>query len=282
MKSLKGIKARPHDLEAMLLHRPSLVELHCSVDDLRWEPQRRYDIPLAVHLPEYDKGRLIDPASLNEAERQAAADLYAHAVERAAVWAPFFLGAPKVVFHPGGMAVYRPTSKGLADMRRQLSKTIRAMQAAAGPEVEVLIENLPKHCWFFGGEWLAGICTTAEEIEAICEEHGLGLTLDLCHLYLAAQAQDFDMQAAIARVKPLVRHIHYSGASGVDGEGLAIGDANNSFDVATALRSLAGVDAVAVPEVWFGHEYGGAGFVRAWEEAEVRLTALQEAAAWPS
>jgi len=266
--NLRGIKARPLDIDAMMAHGPSLVEMHCSVDDLEWEPKVARDVGLAVHLPEYHKGHLIDPASLNESERQATADIYSHAVERAASWALFFKGEAKIVFHPGGMSVRGLSLKDAARARLQLDKTISAMQCAALGNVEILIENVPRHCWFFGGEWLAGLGTRPEEIESICKDNGLKMTLDLCHLYLASQAEKFDMDEAVARLKPLVRHIHYSGAKGVDGEGLAIDDPEGEFLAAAALAGLADVDATAVPEIWFGHEKNGAGFVEAWRAVE--------------
>lgn len=268
MLNVRGIKARPHDLETMLDHKPSLVEMHCSVDDLKWEPTRRYDLPLAVHLPEYHEGRLVDPAALGETERQAAANLYAEAVRRAAAWAPAFAGKPKVVFHPGGMSVNLLGGRDVLRARAQLDKTIAAMTAAAGAGVEVLVENLPAHCWFFGGEWLANLATTPEAMASICREHEIGMTLDLCHLYLASQAQSFDVDEAVERLAPYTRHVHYSGAKGVDGEGLALSDPENAFDFGRAVAPLRALDVTAVPEVWFGHEQAGAGFAQAWKDAE--------------
>ena len=52
MINTKGIKARPRDLDEMMKHGPSLVELHCSVKDLDWMPKKKYKAQLAIHLPE--------------------------------------------------------------------------------------------------------------------------------------------------------------------------------------------------------------------------------------
>ena len=271
MLKLRGIKARPHDIDAMMLHHPSLVEMHCSVDDLRWVPTRCYNVPLAVHLPEYHRGYLIDPASLVEADRRAAQDLYVKAIHSAHTWSSYFSGKPKIVFHPGGMGVEKFTATTCNVARAQLDKTIEAMVAVAGEDADILVENLPAHCCFFGGEWYANIATRSEDLVSICKGHSIGMTLDLCHLYLAAQAQKFDVPAAVAVAAPYVRHVHYSGAAGVDGEGLDVDHPDNTFDLAAAIRPILDVDAVAVPEVWFGHENGGAGFVHAWEALEERL-----------
>lgn len=274
---LRGIKARPHDLQAMLAHDPSLVELHCSVEDLRWEPPRLQSgsVPLAVHLPEFDRGRLLDPAALDEAQREDAAAVYVAGVRAAARWGTAFPAArPKVVFHPGGNSVEAYTLAEARRARVQLFKTVGAMQQAArecGGTVEVLVENLPAHCWFFNGDWLASMATEPTDLLALCAELDLGLTLDLCHLYLASQEHGFDPYAAVERLRPLVRHVHYSGAKGVAEEGLQVGEGD--FDVARALGLLADVDAVAVPEIWYGHEDNGAKFLEAWSRVEQALTA---------
>ncbi|MBS3927795.1 MAG: TIM barrel protein [Sphingomonadales bacterium] len=272
MLNVRGIKARPRDLHEMMAHKPSLVEMHCSVDDLLWTPPSTYDAPLAVHLPEYDKGDLVDAASLNETKRRAAEDLYCMAVRKAVQWAPHFANCkPKIVFHPGGMDVDVFTQSQIDDARSQLGRTIESMVAAAGNEADILIENVPRHCWFFGGDWIANLGVDVKQMAEICTTHKIGMTLDLCHLYLASQAMKFDVSEAVSLVKEHVRHIHYSGAKGMDGEGLAIDDPANTFDLGSELQRLRDIDAVAVPEIWFGHENGGAGFVKAWASAEQAL-----------
>lgn len=270
MLNIRGIKARPNDLGEMMAHRPSLVEMHCSMDDLKWMPSGPYNVELAVHLPEYYNGRLINPASLDESERQFAADAYTRAVARASEWAQFFKGkTAKIIFHPGGMSVRGLSPKDSSRARMRLDVTIAAMRRATdGQNTEILVENLPAHCWFFGGEWLAGLGTRAEEMVSICKENGLNMTLDLCHLYLAANAQKFDVAHAIDTMRPFVRHIHYSGAKGVDGEGLAVDDPSSTFDVASAISRLQDLPVSAVPEIWFGHENGGKGFKAAWDALE--------------
>lgn len=268
---LKALKARPHDLEAMLRHGPELVEMHCSVPDLDWTPPQRYQAALAVHLPEYHDGVLLDPASPHEGRRQAVVALYAHALQRAAAWGAAFQGAkPKAVFHPGGMDVERLPVDVVALRAAALDKTVAELKAAAGDAVDLLVENLPGHCHFFGGEWLGHLVTSGRDLAAVCAKHGIGATLDLCHLYLACNAFGYDLAEEIRVCGPFVRHVHYSGAQGLDGEGLPVGE--GTFDVGAALALTAaaapkGLALAAVPEVWFGHEQGGAKFVAAWAAA---------------
>jgi len=278
MLSVRGIKARPHDIDLMVRRKPDLVEMHCSVQDLGWMPSREFGCGLAIHIPEYhaggaDGGRLLDPASLDEQKRKDAEVIYVQAVGRAIAWADFFsqdiTGRPKVVFHPGGMDITKWEKSKREAAIAQLGKTITAMKKAAGDDVEILLENMPTCCWFFGGNWFENIATDCRELRSICEAHGIGATLDLCHLHLASKADGFDPISDIAHIKPLVQHVHYSDAEGDCGEGLQIGE--GEMDIAAYFKPIMDLDVVAVPEIWFGHENGGYGFTEAWRRTEELL-----------
>ena len=276
MIDARGIKARPRDIEAMLALRPSLVELHCSVRDLGWVPDRAYGLPLALHVPEYgDDGTLYDPASLDEEKRMLAEQLYAQAGGRAPAWASAFIGRPKIVLHPGGAT----PGEGDADMGRcearyaALGRTIAAVKAVAGDHAEVLLENLPRSCWFFGGAWKANIVTGGAELAALGRRYGVGVTLDLCHLFLACNDLKIDYLESVeaALSSGLVRHIHYSDARGTTGEGLQVGEGDLPLREALTFVGKYAPNVVAVPEIWFGHEHGGRGFTTAWARTEKLL-----------
>ncbi len=267
---IRGVKARPHDLNAMLGLGPSLVELHCSAKDLEWTPpQPRYGLPMALHVPEYLDGYLLDPASCDEARRKAAEAVYVKAAETAVRWAPKFEGVPKIVLHPGG------STPGEADYdsgRREqrldsLGRTIEAMKAAAGDKAEVLLENLPRSCWFFGGAWKANVVVGGGELADLGKMYACGVTLDLCHLYLACNEMGLDFLHEIEEAVRggRVRHVHYSDAAGTDCEGLQVGE--GTLPLGEAFKRLSGQiapDVACVPEIWFGHENDGAAFVEAW------------------
>ena len=270
MLKYRCIKARPHDLDVMMEHEPELVEIHCSIGDLKWMPDKEYETALAVHVPEYDlDGTLLDPASLDEDKRIQAEKVYVQAAGRAAAWAPFFRGKPKIVFHPGGHSPGERDDVSAVARRMALKQTSDAMVAKAGDWAHVLLENLPRSCWFFGGSWKANIVATGEDLSRFAEALGLGVTLDLCHLYLACQEDGLDFIDQIHYARRNVRHVHWSDAKGTDQEGLQIGEGD--LPIVEAFNALQGVDAYAVPEIWFGHEHGGAAFVKAWELLEEKL-----------
>lgn len=277
MINIRGCKARPHDIDAMVTLRPSLIELHCSADDLSWRPSRLYAVPLALHVPEYYEGELLDPASLDEAKRLRAQAIYVKAAVAAVSWSPMFRSRPRVVFHPGGQSCDEHPHGDRDALMAALGKTVDAMKAVAGDAVDVLIENLPEVCWFNGGSWKAQYMTRGTDLAEFCTWKKIGATLDLCHLHLTPH----DVRAEIRAALPHVRHVHYSdGIYQVDGhavykEGLQIGDGDMPLrQYLSELASAGGVgdDTIyAVPEIWYGHENAGAGFVKAWETLESKL-----------
>src|SRR6185295_6729864 len=167
-----------------------------------------------------------------------------------------------------------------AQLTQQLAKTVDAMLEASAADAEVLIENLPSTCWFFGGSWRAQIMTSGTELAAFCIQQGIGATLDLCHLHLTPH----DVEAEILAALPHVRHLHYSDARWKDAagkdvsqEGLQIGEGDMPLERYFAhLETLAESKKeriYAVPEVWFGHENDGAAFPLAWARLRERLGA---------
>ncbi len=274
MINIRGVKARPHDIDVMAALNPSVIEMHCSADDLLWRPDRLYGVPLAVHVPEYCGGELLDPSSLDEAKRLRAQAMYVKATVAAASWSPMFRGRPRVVFHPGSQSCDENPRGDRDALMAALGKTVDAMKVVSGDGVDVLIENLPEICWFNGGSWKAQFMTRGTDLAEFCTWKRIGATLDLCHLHLTPHDVIGEIRAAL----PHVRHVHYSdGIYRVDGhdvykEGLQVGDGD--MPLASYLRELlavGGETVYAVPEIWYGHENRGAGFVQAWKALESRM-----------
>jgi N-acetylneuraminate synthase len=60
-------------------------------------------------------------------------------------------------------------------------------------------------------------------------------------------------------ILPYVSHLHLSDASGLDGEGLQIGD--GTIDWVKFFRIAKDFQGTMVPEIWRGHQRGGEGFI---------------------
>jgi sugar phosphate isomerase/epimerase len=142
------------------------------------------------------------------------------------------LGAGVMVYHSGLIAL-RQAAAGLgplpddAELRRAREREVAALgelaPLAAERGVVVAMENRDPHPWEvatlrrFGippdqlPTYHAGLLVPdlVAQVEAVGHPN-LGLTLDLGHLFLAAQHCGFDYLSAIEQAAPHVRHLHVS------------------------------------------------------------------------
>ena len=251
-----GFVVRFNDFRNMLHLKPPLLEFHFTDKDLDVQyPGDDLDIQLVVHAPEFWSNHLVDLCSFDEEHRKASVEILQRGVNVTRDMAPHFKGVPKVVVHPGAASLDRPirNKKGLYDNLR------RSVEELDFRDVELLIENLPPHPWYFGGQWLTNAFMDMYEIREFLDSMGLMTCYDTSHHKLYCNWANVDFYEQVAVILPYVSHLHLSDASGIDGEGLQIYEGNidwvRFFEVAGDYRGT------MIPEIWRGHQRGGEGFL---------------------
>ena len=256
-----GLIARFTDAEAMLAFQPKVLEFHLAEKDFALAPHldAEYNCRLVVHAPEYLGDKLHDLASNNDEIRTRSVAQTIRTIELAKKLAPYFLGKPKFVTHPGAMSLNTKLNpQGLA---KNLGNSVQEILPTAGDDIEFLLENLPPYPWYFGGQWKGNYFMAAEEIATFCQRHGLNICFDLSHAALYCNAKAVDLSDYIKIVLPYTRHIHFADAYGLDGEGMQIGEGD--IDLDRIMPLFANYCGTWVPEVWRGHLDSGAGFLTA-------------------
>lgn len=287
-----GFTVRFRDFEEMLAYRPRMLEFHFTDQDLDesypgrdFGPQSDTPLQLIVHAPEYwsapgSTRSLVDLCTLDERHRQASIALMQKSINLTRQMSPYFVGIPKVIIHPGAMSLDHP----IHDKQALYNNLSRSVEALDYDGVELLLENLPPHPWYFGGQWLTNAFMDAEEIRIFLDKMGLNFCYDSSHhkLYCnwaeerpneAGHSVDFYEQVRI--LIPYIRHIHLSDGAGLDGEGLQIGE--GAIDWVHFFKVLAqngGYTGTMIPEIWRGHQRQGEGFLIAIQ----RLSAAYETA----
>ena len=255
-----GLKARFHDLDEVLALKPELVELHFSEEDLdhAWTPPAD-PLPhqLVVHALEFSEQRLLDLSSEDERWRERCIDLVQQTIDRSVELAEHFTGTVSVVIHVGGMSMDEPNP----DLDTLMARSIDALRRLEPRGAILLPENLPPRPWYLGGQWFQNLWTYPEHMIEVCQETGLGMTLDISHAQLHCAHASESLQSYVQRCLPHTRHLHLADASGIDHEGLQIGE--GVVDWEQLLELLADEDFTWVPEIWSGHLHGHAGFVHA-------------------
>lgn len=252
-----GPVVRFSDFEQYLRYQPNLFEFHLSDKDLEEDlPQGKWKQQLVVHAPEYMKRTYLNPAAVNRDERKIAIKTLQKTIELARKLGESFEGVPKIVIHPGGI-----TLKPYDNKKELLDLFKDTLSKLPSDGVEILPENLPPRAWVFGGEWVTNIWMLSDEIENFLQETGYKMTLDTSHLALACNVYGRSLKDEIKRLKPYIRHLHVSDASGVGDEGLQIGQGDVNWQ--EILQILDDYKETMVPEIWQGHLHGGRGFLQA-------------------
>jgi sialic acid synthase SpsE/sugar phosphate isomerase/epimerase len=255
-----GLKARFHDLNEVLALKPQLVELHFSEEDLTaaWDPPpERLPQQLAVHALEFSEQRLIDFSSPDEAWRDRSIELVQQTINRADELGRHFTGPVQVIIHVGGMSMDQPAS----NTETLMARSVEAFRHLDARGTVLLPENLPPRPWYLGGQWFQNLWTHPQHMIELCQETGLGMTLDVSHAQLHCELAGEDLNDFVERCLPYTRHFHFADASGIDREGLQVGEGVIDWD--SLLGLLADEDFTWVPEIWSGHLNGHEGFVHA-------------------
>jgi N-acetylneuraminate synthase len=264
-----GFTVRFHDYEGLLAYKPHLLEFHFTDQDLD-EPYPGGDMPikLVVHAPEFWDRFLVDLCAIDERQRVGSRQLMQKTINLTRRMAPYFQGTPKVIIHPGGMSLDHP----IAD-RQALYENLRlSVEELDYSGVELLLENLPPHPWYFGGQWLTNAFMDAYEIRDFITSMGLNMCFDTSHSKLYCNWAQVDFYDQVQVLLPYIGHLHLSDGAGLDGEGLQIGE--GTIDWVRFFQVIASYHGSMIPEIWRGHQRDGEGFLIAIQ----RLTAAYERA----
>jgi len=250
-----GLVVRFNDYRKMLPFNPPMLEFHFTDKDLDMPyPGDDLDMQLVIHAPEFWSNHLVDICAFDEDHRKASVALMQRSLNVTRDMASHFKGTPKMIVHPGAASLDQP----IKDRNRLYDNLRRSVEELDFTDVELLLENLPPHPWYFGGQWLTNAFMDMVEIRDFLNSMGMKTCYDTSHhkLYCNWAGVDFFEQAAL--ILPYISHLHLSDASGLDGEGLQIGEGN--IDWVKFFGIVKDYHGTMIPEIWRGHQRGGEGF----------------------
>ncbi|MBW1699180.1 MAG: N-acetylneuraminate synthase family protein [Deltaproteobacteria bacterium] len=257
-RSCWGLISRFSDVKDIVGYAPKAIEFHLADKDFQLSfSLNGLGIPyLIVHAPEYVGDRILDLCSGNETIRKDSIRKVQETIALTRSMAAYFEKPPKVVVHPGAMSLNTKLNRD-----RLKSALLKSLKEIDDSGIELLLENLPPYPWYFGGQWKGNYFMDADEIRKFCEETGINICFDLSHAALYCNAKEKDLFAFIQTVYPFIRHIHFSDAYGLDGEGMQIGEGDIDFNrIMPLFKGYAGT---WVPEIWRGHLGNATGFIEA-------------------
>lgn len=272
-----GFTVRFRDFHEVLAYQPRMLEFHFTDQDLDehypgedFSQNSEQPLKFVAHAPEFWERTLVDLCSLDERQRTASRDLLQKTIDLTREMTPYFVGVPKVVIHPGAMSLDHP----IKDRKALYDNLRRSVEELDYQGVELLLENLPPHPWYFGGQWLTNAFMDANEIIDFLVPLGLNFCYDSSHhkLYCTWAHQDFYEQLKV--LLPYIRHLHISDGAGLDGEGLQIGE--GTIDWVHFFQVLGEYHGTMIPEIWRGHQRQGEGFLIAIQRLSKAFFASRE------
>jgi N-acetylneuraminate synthase len=251
-----GFVVRYNDFQKMLKYNPKILEFHFTDRDLdEVYNGGEYDLGLVVHAPEFWSNHLVDLCTPDDWLRNASIAILQRAIDVTKKLAPHFMGVPKVVVHPGAASLDHP----IHDKKLLYDNLGDSVDRLDYEGIELLLENLPPHPWYFGGQWLTNAFMDVNEIIDFIEPRGLKICFDTSHSKLYCNWANVDFYEQTKTILPYISHLHLADASGLDGEGMQIRegviDWVNFFEIAKDYHGT------MIPEIWRGHQRGGEGFL---------------------
>ncbi len=272
-----GIPVRYHDLKTLAAKSNfDLLEFHLSYKDLE-EDENRYfsgplDMDLVVHAPELFEGdHVLDLCSLDADYRDLSVRHLRRVIEVTKRLQKFFLRAerPRIIVNAGGFTQDKPLDK--AERRPRYEMIIDSLRKLDLAGIEIIPQTMPPFPWHFGGQRYQNLFMDPHETADFCREFGFRVCLDTSHSKLACNQHHWSFSDFIETVGPYTAHLHIADASGVDGEGLQVGEGDTDFPALGRDLFRVATRTSFIPEIWQGHKNGGAGFWRALELLEEYL-----------
>ena len=240
--------------------------MDCDIDDFF---KTSYDLDLVVHSPDLFSGdHILNLASTEEDHRRRSVKELQRVIDLTLLIKPFFKKAtrPLIVASLGG---FTKNGHVLPDDRDKLYQILgRSLSELNTDGIELLAQTLPPFPWYFGGQLYLNLFVTPDDTVDFCRRYGYRLCLDISHSKLSCNYYQLSFSQFIEKVSSYVAHLHIVDASGIDGEGLQIGEGEIDFVSLAENLDKYLPDTSFIPEIWQGHKNEGEGFWIALERLE--------------
>ncbi len=269
-----GVPVRYHDFteyEAKI--SPDIYEFHLSYSDMGLNIDEflegTYKSGFVVHAPElFSDSRLMDLASPDEEYRKYSIEETQRVINITRSLKKYFPSTerPMIVANIGGFTMDELLpNEQLPEYYDRFSLSLSALDMEG---VELIPQTMAPFPWHFGGQRYQNLFVHADECVHWCKKLNLRMCFDVSHSSLMCNHFGVDFYDFAKKIAPITGHLHLGDASGVNGEGLQIGDGGIDFKRLSGILNKECPQASFIPEIWQGHKNGGEGFWIALERLE--------------
>ncbi len=261
-----GVPVRYHDFKYYNENVNSdLIEFHLSYSDMDLKLEDyftgTYQQEFVVHAPELFKdSQLMDLATPDDQLRSYSIQETQRVIEITKNLKKYFpkTARPLIVANIGGFSRDGNISEELKQKYYEIF--FQSLKELNQEGIEIIPQTMAPFPWHFGGQRYQNLFVHAEEIVKYCKEYNLRMCFDISHSCLTSNHFKTDFYHFAAQVAPYTAHLHLGDASGVDGEGIQIGEGSIDFDRLSDILKKECPTASFIPEIWQGHKNNGEGF----------------------
>lgn len=272
-----GVPVRYHDFqEYHQAIKPDLVEFHLSYSDMNLDITKifdtQYNYDFVVHAPElFLDSHLMDLTSPNEDYRNNSILETQRVIDITRQLKNYFpkTSKPLIVANVGGFSMDSPME--LDEIAKRYKIFQQSLMELDMDGVELIPQTMAPFPWHFGGQRYQNLFVQIEEILYWCKKLNLRMCFDLSHSQLMCNHFKKDIYEFTEKIAPYTAHIHIGDASGVNGEGLQIGEGDIDFNRIGDILKSGCPNASFIPEIWQGHKNSGEGFWIALDRLESTL-----------
>ena len=266
-----GIPVRYHDFKKYYnTSKPDFFEFHLSYSDMDLDPKNylksSYECGFVVHAPElFKESHLMDLATPNSNYRKYSMEQTQRVIDITRNLKTFFPNEnrPMIVANIGGFSMDKPIPK--SETEEYYKQFFESLSNLDTEGVEIIPQTMAPFPWHFGGQRHQNIFVEIEEIEKYCREYEIRMCFDISHSMLTCNYLKKDFYDFCERIAPYTAYLHLGDASGVNGEGLQIGDGEINFEKFGKILNQKFKNIPFIPEIWQGHKNQGQGFWTALE-----------------
>jgi len=261
-----GVPVRYHDFQEYSSKiDPDFFEFHFSFSDMDLNPRdyipETNHMDFIVHAPElFANSQLMDLATPDDIYRNNSIKDTQRIIDITNSLKDFFPKTlkPMIVTNIGGFSMDEPLKE---EDKNNYYTTFRDSLDKLNMEgVEVIPQTMAPFPWHFGGQRYQNLFVKPDEIVKWCNELGLRMCFDVSHSMLTCNHFGFNFYEFAEEISPVTAYLHMGDASGVNGEGLQIGDGEIDFIKLANILNDNCPNTAFIPEIWQGHKNGGEGF----------------------
>ena len=261
-----GVPVRYHDFSQYYeMAKPDFFEFHLSYSDMELNPsdylKGTYDCGFVVHAPElFKESHLMDLATPDKEYRKYSMEQTQRVIDITRNLNKFFPNEkkPMIVANIGGFSMDKPIPK--SETKQYYDQFFKSLSELDTEGVEIIPQTMAPFPWHFGGQRYQNIFVEIEEIELYCKKYNMRMCFDVSHSMLTCNYLKKDFYEFCQRMAPYTAYLHLGDASGVNGEGLQIGEGEMNFEKLADILNKNCKNIGFIPEIWQGHKDMGKGF----------------------